>query len=161
MLTGDKLSTAKQIALSCNLISSDTDTTILYINSSEHSIRECLAGHLNALIEKEMHYERAYGVDIYDRRGSRLSDSVYDFFFELTSFGLTFSEEICIIIEGKDLQVALDECAELFYQVWRHFFHFYFYSFSFPGCDEGQDSHLLSSDSTTEVASRETREEQR
>jgi magnesium-transporting ATPase (P-type) len=77
MLTGDKLTTARQIALSCNLISSDIDTTILYINNADQSIRECLNNHLNALNEKELHYERAFGGGDYDRRGSRLSDSAY------------------------------------------------------------------------------------
>jgi magnesium-transporting ATPase (P-type) len=118
MLTGDKLSTARQIATSCNLISSDEDSTVLYVtNTEQQPIHDSLVNHLNFMRERDNQSDIMFGSSAsIDRRMERMSDATYDF-TSLVNFVLTLRQDISIIIEGKDLQVALDEYPVLFYEV--------------------------------------------
>lgn len=52
MLTGDKFSTAKQIALSCALITSDSDEFLFTLKeSSDGTLEECLDTYIRKLDE--------------------------------------------------------------------------------------------------------------
>lgn len=94
MLTGDKFSTALQIATSCNLRSSDPSVSKLCVieGADVHALRECLERYVNELVIPAK------------LEGGRLPDH----------------QEVIVVARGSSLEVVLVEMPELFKELCLH-----------------------------------------
>ncbi|KAK9764787.1 hypothetical protein K7432_007425 [Basidiobolus ranarum] len=97
MLTGDKLTTAIQIATSCNLLSSSNHSTLIRLEGTQKSVEE-----LQGEIERAMHQHRA-NIDSERALDSPNIDSVYDL-------------SLSVVIDGNALTTIVEDqnCNEQF-----------------------------------------------